>query len=114
MSETTFEGIRLTESAVTKLKVLLETEQSETEIRLRLYVEPGGCSGLRYDFFPDDTLGANDVVFPFDGVEVVVDNKSLPYLGGSTLDWEDTIMRQRFIIDNPNAQGTCACGDSFN
>ena len=114
MSETTFEGIRLTEPAVNKLKVLLETELTDLEIRLRLYVEPGGCSGLRYDFFPDETLNADDVVYPFDGVEVVVDKKSLPYLDGSTLDWEDTVMRQRFVIDNPNAQGTCACGDSFN
>ncbi len=114
MSETTFEGIHLTDSAVNKLKVLLETEQSEERIRLRLYVEPGGCSGLRYDFFPDEKLEASDKIFPFDGVEVVVDNKSLPYLDGSTLDWEDTIMRQRFVIENPNAQGTCACGDSFN
>ncbi|MEY2676386.1 MAG: hypothetical protein RIT51_782 [Actinomycetota bacterium] len=114
MSETTFEGIRLTEPAVNKLKVLLETEQTDLEIRLRLYVEPGGCSGLRYDFFPDETLNSDDVVYPFDGVEVVVDKKSLPYLDGSTLDWEDTVMRQRFVIDNPNAQGTCACGDSFN
>lgn len=114
MSETTFEGIRLTEPAVNKLKVLLETEQTDLEIRLRLYVEPGGCSGLRYDFFPDETLNSDDVVYPFDGVEVVVDKKSLPYLEGSTLDWEDTVMRQRFVIDNPNAQGTCACGDSFN
>lgn len=114
MSETVKEGIHLTDSAINKLKVLLETEEAAQDLRLRLYVEPGGCSGLRYDFFMDEKLDDNDQVYPFDGIEIVVDKKSLPYLDGSTLDWEDTVMRQRFVIDNPNAQGTCACGDSFN
>ena len=67
MSETTFEGIRLTEPAVNKLKVLLETEQTDLEIRLRLYVEPGGCSGLRYQLFFDDRSLEGDVLKDFGG-----------------------------------------------
>ena len=113
MSEATFEGVHLTESAIKQLKLVLASEP-ETETRLRLFVEPGGCSGLRYQFFTDENTDDKDTIFPFDGVEVVIDNKSLPYLAGATLDWEDSIMSQRFVIDNPNAQDTCACGDSFN
>lgn len=113
MSETTT-GVILTEPAVAKLKQFIEAEVSENPLRLRLYVEPGGCSGLRYQFFFDEDLAETDNITTFDGVEVVIDNKSMPYLDGASIDYEDTISKQGFVIDNPNAQGTCACGDSFN
>lgn len=113
MSET-MTGVKLTDPAVAKLKQFIDAESSETQLRLRLHVEPGGCSGLRYQFYFDEALADTDTVTAFGDVEVVVDFRSMPYLDGATIDYEDTISKQGFVIDNPNAQDTCACGDSFN
>jgi iron-sulfur cluster assembly accessory protein len=77
-------------------------------------VQPGGCSGLIYQLFFDERTLENDAVVDFGGVEVVVDQMSIPYLSGATIDFSDTIEKQGFTIDNPNAQGSCACGDSFS
>jgi iron-sulfur cluster assembly accessory protein len=77
-------------------------------------VQPGGCSGLRYQLFFDERSLDGDVVSDFGGVEVVVDRMSAPYLAGATIDFADRIDAQGFTIDNPNAQGSCACGDSFH
>ena len=77
-------------------------------------MQPGGCSGLRYQLFFDERSLDGDVVTDFDGVEVVVDRMSAPYLAGATIDFVDTIEQQGFTIDNPNARGSCACGDSFH
>lgn len=67
-----------------------------------------------YQLFFDETLEENDAVVDFDGVEVVVDPMSIPYLDGASIDFEDSIQKQGFTIDNPNASGSCACGDSFS
>jgi iron-sulfur cluster assembly accessory protein len=106
-------GVVLTETAVSKVKTLLQAEGRD-DLRLRVAVQPGGCSGLIYQLFFDEQLTEEDAVAEFDGVEVVVDMMSVPYLDGASIDFEDSIQKQGFTIDNPNAAGTCACGDSFS
>lgn len=111
-SETT-EGIVLTDVAAGKVKALLEQEGRD-DLRLRVAVQPGGCSGLRYQLYFDERELDGDVVADFGGVEVVTDRMSSPYLIGATIDFVDSIEKQGFTIDNPQATGSCACGDSFN
>ena len=110
-------GIGLTPEAADKVKALLEQEGRD-DLRLRVAVQPGGCSGLRYQLFFDERSLDGDVVSEFHtaegAVEVVVDRMSAPYLTGATIDFADRIDAQGFTIDNPNAQGSCACGDSFH
>ena len=106
-------GVSLTETAALKVKSLIDQEGRD-DLRLRVAVQPGGCSGLIYQLFFDERLMEDDLVADFGGVEVVVDKMSTPYLDGATVDFEDTIHKQGFTIDNPNAQGSCACGDSFS
>ena len=106
-------GITLTETASSKVAALLAQEGRE-DLALRIAVQPGGCSGLRYQLFFDERSLDGDQRLDFDGVTVVVDRMSGPYLGGATIDFVDQIDKQGFTIDNPNATGSCACGDSFN
>ena len=109
----TADGILLTDEAAAKVKALLEGEGRE-DLALRVAVQPGGCSGLRYQLFFDERSFEGDIVKGFGGVEVVTDRMSAPYLMGATIDFVDTIEKQGFTIDNPNATGSCACGDSFH
>jgi len=106
-------GVLLTDTAAGKVRSLLDQEGRD-DLRLRLAVQPGGCSGLIYQLYFDERLMDGDATVDFDGVEVVVDRMSVPYLDGASVDFEDTIQKQGFTIDNPNAQGSCACGDSFH
>lgn len=106
-------GISLTDAAAVKVKNLLEQEGRD-DLRLRVAVQPGGCSGLIYQLYFDERFLEDDVTVDFDGVEVIVDNMSVPYLDGASIDFKDTISEQGFTIDNPNAAGSCACGDSFH
>ena len=106
-------GVLLTDVASAKVKSLLEQEGRD-DLRLRVAVQPGGCSGLIYQLFFDERVLDGDLLRDFDGVEVVVDRMSTPYLDGATIDFADTIEKQGFTIDNPNAGGSCACGDSFH
>ena len=112
-TETQSHGVLLSDAAAGKVASLLEQEGRD-DLRLRLAVQPGGCSGLIYQLYFDERMLDGDVTAEFDGVEVVVDKMSVPYLDGATIDFEDTIQKQGFTIDNPNAQGSCACGDSFH
>jgi iron-sulfur cluster assembly accessory protein len=113
-SETSLtDGLLLSETAADKVKVLLESEGRD-DLALRIAVQPGGCSGLRYQLFFDDRNLDGDVTKDFNGVNVVTDRMSAPYLSGATIDFVDTIEKQGFTIDNPNATGSCACGDSFH
>jgi iron-sulfur cluster assembly accessory protein len=105
--------VKLTDVAAGKVRSLLEQE-GRTDLRLRVAVQPGGCSGLIYQLYFDERLLDGDAVRDYDGVEVVVDKMSVPYLSGASNDFEDTISKQGFTIDNPNAGGSCACGDSFH
>ena len=106
-------GILLTDVATTKVRTLLNQEGRD-DLALRIAVQPGGCSGMRYQLFFDDRSLEGDATQDFDGVKVVVDKMSVPYLNGATIDFVDTIEKQGFTIDNPNAGGSCACGDSFH
>jgi len=106
-------GVDLTAVAAAKVKSLLEQEGRD-DLRLRIGVQPGGCSGLIYQLYFDERSLDGDLVRDFDGVEVVVDRMSAPYLSGASIDFADTIEKQGFTIDNPNPGGSCACGDSFH
>jgi iron-sulfur cluster assembly accessory protein len=110
MSDT---SVLLTEGAAAKVEELVGKE-GRPDLALRIAVQPGGCSGLRYQLFFDDARLEGDMTSAFGQVTVVVDRMSQPYLEGATIDFVDTIEKQGFTIDNPNAVGSCACGDSFN
>ena len=105
--------INLSGVAAAKVKSLLEQEGRD-DLALRISVQPGGCSGLRYQLFFDERHLDGDDVTEFGGVSLVVDRMSTPYLNGATIDFVDTIEKQGFTIDNPTATGSCACGDSFH
>ena len=105
--------IQLTETAAGKVKELLEDE-GRSDIALRVAVQPGGCSGLRYAMYLDDQLSDRDQTEEQFGVRVVVDKMSVPYLSEATIDFVDTLEASGFTIDNPAAQGSCACGHSFH
>ena len=111
--ETKTHAVELTDVAATKVKNLLEQEGRD-DLRLRIAVQPGGCSGLVYQLYFDERSLDGDLVRDFGGVSVVVDRMSAPYLEGASIDFADTIEKQGFTIDNPNAGGSCACGDSFH
>src|SRR5436305_12305778 len=107
------QGSVLTDGAAGKVKNLLDQEGRD-DLALRVAVQPGGCSGLRYQLFFDERTLDGDEFIDFGGVKVVVDRMSGPYLSGAVIDFVDTIEKQGFTIDNPNAPGSCACGDSFH
>ncbi|NUQ91255.1 MULTISPECIES: iron-sulfur cluster insertion protein ErpA [Glycomyces] len=106
-------GVVLTDAAAAKVKALIEQE-GEEGLRLRVEVSPGGCSGLRYGLYFDTDVRDGDIVQDYEGFGVIVDKMSIPYLIGANIDFADRIDAQGFTIDNPNAQGSCACGDSFH
>jgi iron-sulfur cluster assembly accessory protein len=106
-------GVDMTDVAAAKVKSLLEQEGRD-DLRLRVAVQPGGCSGLIYQLYFDERFLDGDATRDFDGVEVIVDKMSQPYLDGASIDFADSIEKQGFTIDNPNAQSSCACGDSFH
>lgn len=100
-------------SAATKIAELLERE-GNPDYFLRVAVQPGGCSGLRYQLFFDDEPVEGDHVLNEGSVQVRVDRMSAPYLRGAVVDWLEGLDQSGFTINNPNAQGSCACGDSFH
>jgi iron-sulfur cluster assembly accessory protein len=105
--------IQLTENAAGKVKELL-AEEGRTDIGLRVAVQPGGCSGLRYAMYLDDQLSDKDVAEEQFGVKIVIDKMSVPYLSQATIDFVDSLDASGFTIDNPAAQSSCACGNSFH
>ena len=106
-------GITLTDVAAAKVAALL-AQEGRDDLYLRVAVQPGGCSGLRYQLYFDDRNQEGDIARSFGAVKVVVDKMSDPDLMGASIDFVDTIEKQGFTIDNPNAGGSCACGDSFS
>lgn len=112
-TQTASNKVVLTPVAVDKVRSLLAAEGRD-DLVLRIAVQPGGCSGLRYQLYFDDRSLDGDVTSEYEGVKVVTDKMSAPYLGGASIDFMDTIEAQGFTIDNPNASGSCACGDSFH
>ena len=111
-AETPTHNVDITPAAAAKVSSLLEQEGRD-DLRLRISVQPGGCSGLVYQLYFDERTLEGDAIREFDGVEVVVDKMSVPYLDGATIDFSDTIEKQGFTVDNPNAENACSCGDSF-
>jgi iron-sulfur cluster assembly accessory protein len=105
--------IQLSESAAGKVRELVQQE-GQADVVLRVAVQPGGCSGLRYSMYLDDRVEDSDVVTEQHGVRVAVDRMSAPYLKEAKVDFVDTLEASGFTIDNPMAQGTCACGHSFH
>ncbi|WP_280461789.1 HesB/IscA family protein [Nocardia carnea] len=106
-------GVKLTDTAASKAKALLDQEGRD-DLALRIAVQPGGCAGLRYQLFFDDRTLDGDLTADFGGVTLTVDRMSAPYVQGAAIDFVDTIEKQGFTIDNPNATGSCACGDCVN
>src|SRR6476620_12352816 len=105
--------ITLTENAAGKVKELL-AEEGRNDIALRVAVQPGGCSGLRYAMYLDDQVTDKDASEEQHGVRIVIDKLSVPYLSQATVDFIDSLEQTGFTIDNPAAQGGCACGHSFH
>lgn len=105
--------ITLTENAISKLKDLF-VEENNPKLKLRTFVQGGGCSGMSYGFTFDEDKNEDDFDFNFDGVHVVVDSMSAQYLQGAKIDYKEDLMGASFSIDNPNAETTCGCGSSFN
>ena len=105
--------ISLTETAAGKVKEMLE-EEGRADIALRVAVQPGGCSGLRYAMYLDDQITEKDQAEEQYGVRLVIDKMSVPYLSQATIDFVDSLEQTGFTIDNPAAQGGCACGNSFH
>src|ERR1044072_5984131 len=101
----------LTASAVTKVRELAAGEPGE--VALRLEVQPGGCAGFRYGLFFDDEIAPGDIVNEIEGVRVVCDPMSAQHVRGVVIDWAETLQRSGFVIENPNVQSSCACGESF-
>ena len=112
-TESTTHGVQITDAAAAKVKSLL-AQEGRDDLRLRLAVQPGGCSGLIYQLYFDERTLDGDAMRDFDGVGVIIDKMSVPYLDGATIDFADTIEKQGFTVDNPNAGSSCACGDSFS
>lgn len=105
--------IQLSETAAGKVKELVQQE-GQPEVALRVAVQPGGCSGLRYQMYLDDQVGDSDLAANQHGVRVVIDKMSAPYLKEAKIDFVDTLEASGFTIDNPAAQSSCACGNSFH
>ena len=105
--------ITLTQTAAEKVRELILQEERD-DIALRVAVQPGGCSGLRYAMFLDDQVADNDVADEQFGVRVIVDRMSVPYIDQAKIDFVDNLEASGFTIDNPVAQGSCACGHSFH
>lgn len=105
--------IALTDAAATKVKQLIEAE-GDPALALRVAVRPGGCSGFSYEMFFDTDVAADDLTAEFSGVRVITDPSSAQLLTGATLDYKDGLQEAGFAINNPNAQRTCGCGQSFS
>ena len=105
--------ITISDTAATKVKDLI-TQEGDDTLMLRVAVRPGGCSGFSYEMFFDSELEKDDQVTDFAGVKVVVDPSSAQLLEGATLDYKDGLQGAGFAINNPNAQKTCGCGQSFS
>jgi iron-sulfur cluster insertion protein len=105
--------MNLQPNAVTKLREIL-AEENNPNIKLRVFVQGGGCSGFQYGFTLDEAQNDDDFDFSYDDIKVVVDSMSFQYLQGASIDYKEDLMTASFVIDNPQAQSTCGCGSSFS
>lgn len=113
MTDTTAFPINFSDAAALKVKTLIEEEENP-ELKLRVYVTGGGCSGFQYGFTFDEKVNDGDMVIEKESVSLVVDPMSLQYLMGGTVDYTEGLQGARFLVDNPNAETTCGCGSSFS
>jgi len=100
-------------SAVNKLQSLI-TEENNSNLKLRVFVQGGGCSGMQYGFTFDEVKNEDDFDFDYSGIKVLVDSMSMTYLQNANIRWNESDMGASFVIDNPNAETTCGCGSSFS
>ena len=107
------QAVIVTNNAVSKVKNLLE-EEGNDDLKLRVYVTGGGCSGFQYGFTFDEAVAEDDAIFERDGATVLIDVMSYPYLVGSQIDYLEDLNGSKFVVSNPNASSTCGCGASFS
>lgn len=107
------EPLVITGTAVAKVQELIEEEEN-ADLKLRVYVTGGGCSGFQYGFAFEEVGTEDDAVIEKEGITVLVDALSYPYLVGATLNYEEGLQGSRFQVENPNAASTCGCGSSFS
>ncbi|QXP86117.1 iron-sulfur cluster insertion protein ErpA [Methylococcus sp. Mc7] len=107
------ETIKFTDSAANRVSELL-AEEGDQNLKLRVYVTGGGCSGFQYGFTFDEVVNEDDTVVEKNGVSVLVDPMSLQYLQGAEIDYTENVSGSQFVIRNPNATTTCGCGSSFS
>jgi iron-sulfur cluster insertion protein len=105
--------ITLTENAILKLQDVI-AEENNPKLKLRVFVEGGGCSGMSYGFTMDDEQSDDDFDMEFGTIRVLIDSMSSTYLQGAEIDWREDQYGASFSIKNPNAQTSCGCGSSFN
>lgn len=102
-----------TDSAANKVKKLME-EEGNNDLKLRVFISGGGCSGFKYGFTFDELINEDDTVMEKNGVKLVIDPMSFQYLAGAEIDYEENLQGAQFIIKNPSATSTCGCGSSFS
>ena len=105
--------MNLQPNAIAKLKEII-SEENNPNIKLRVFVQGGGCAGFNYGFTLDEAQNEDDFDFSYDDIKVVVDSMSYQYLQGSNIDYKEDLMTSSFVIDNPQAVSTCGCGSSFS
>ncbi len=106
-------NINLSVKAARKVRELVTEEENE-DLKLRVFITGGGCSGFQYGFTFDELVAEDDTAIEKDGVTVLVDPMSFPYLAGSEVDYTEGLEGSRFVVNNPNATATCGCGSSFS
>ncbi|GLU30758.1 iron-sulfur cluster insertion protein ErpA [Trinickia caryophylli] len=102
-----------TDAAAEKVKQLID-EEGNPELKLRVFVQGGGCSGFQYGFTFDETVNEDDTIMNKAGVQLLIDSMSYQYLVGAEIDYKDDLNGAQFVIKNPNANSTCGCGSSFS
>jgi iron-sulfur cluster insertion protein len=104
--------LTVTENAISKIVEVIQ-EEGNPELKLRMYVQGGGCSGMSYGFTLDEVQNEDDWVIPAGSASILVDSMSMQYISGAEVDFKDDLSGSQFTINNPNAQTTCGCGSSF-
>ena len=105
--------IEITESALAKISDIL-AEENNPNVKLRTFVQGGGCSGFSYGFTLDEEQNEDDFVIEKSGTSILIDSMSMQYMQGATIDYKEELMGSSFTINNPNATTTCGCGSSFS
>jgi len=105
--------VKMNSGAISKIKELI-AEENNPNLKLRMFVSGGGCSGMQYGFTFDEEVNEDDFDFEYDGVHLLIDSMSSQYLQGAEVDYTESLQGSQFSIKNPQAQTTCGCGSSFS